>query len=70
MDSPAGTNPSPSPDLTPIQKPPALAGAIEESRQRLALLIGRLLARRWLRDRHRSWPDRRDTEGPAHDHPA
>ena len=67
MDSPAGTNPSPAPEPGPIQQPPVLTDAIAESRQRLGLLIGRLLARQWLRDRHRPCPDHRDTGEPTQD---
>ncbi len=41
MDALAGNNPSPSPDPAPIRERPDLAGAIDESRQGLAQLIGR-----------------------------
>jgi hypothetical protein len=65
MDSLPHLNSPPSPDTAPIRGRSAHAGTIEESRQRLAELIGRLLARQWLRDRHGQQPDRRDPKEPA-----
>jgi hypothetical protein len=69
MNSLAGRNLSPPSDPAPIGKPSAIAGAIE-GRQRLAQLIGRLLARQWLRDRHGQVPDRDDPSEHAQDRPA
>jgi hypothetical protein len=70
MDSHAGMNPSPSPHPAPSRERPALADDLEQSRRRLAQLIGRLLARQWLRDRHGQVPQRREPDVPALDGPA
>jgi hypothetical protein len=67
MDSLAGLDPSVSRDPAPMRDRPAIAGAIEESRQRLARLIGRLLARQWFRERLGQEPDRHVPEEPAQD---
>jgi hypothetical protein len=58
------------PETTPIHGRSPHAGTIDVSRLRLAELIGRLLARRWLRNRHEQRPDRRDLEEPARAGPA
>ena len=65
MDSLVGKNPSLSHDPVKIRERPDLAGATDESRQGLAQLIGRLLARQWLRDRHRRGPERHHSDVPA-----
>jgi hypothetical protein len=62
MDPLAGLNPSPPPDPAPLPGRPALDGATEDSRRRLAQLIGRLLARQWLHDRQGQKRDRHDPE--------
>jgi hypothetical protein len=67
MDSLAGIDSSAAPDPAPISDRPTVAGSIAESRQRLAQLIGRLLARHWLRDRDRKGSDRHDPDGAAQD---
>ena len=65
MDTPAGSNPSPPPDPVSIPGPPALAGPIEDSRRRLAQLVGQLLARQWLRDRQGQRPGCHDPDESA-----
>jgi hypothetical protein len=65
MDAIPDSNPPPPPDAAPLPGRSAPAETIEESRRRLAQLIGRLLARQWLRERREPRPDRRDPDGPA-----
>jgi hypothetical protein len=67
MDSLAGIDSAAAPDPTPTSDRPPIADATAESRQRLAQLIGRLLARHWLRDRVRNGSDRHDPDGAEQD---
>jgi hypothetical protein len=67
MDSLPDVEPSLAPDAAPVRDRPATAGSIEESRRRLAQLIGRLVARHWLRERDRRAADRHDAGGPPPD---
>jgi hypothetical protein len=69
MDLHAPMNPPPCPDPTPIRERPPLAGEIDQSRRNLAQLIGRLLARRWLRDHQGQVPDRLDPDELAPEGP-
>jgi hypothetical protein len=65
MNSPAGKNPSRSQDPAMNREQPDRARALDDSRGHLAQLLGRLLARQWLRDRQRRGPDRQDADEPA-----
>ena len=65
MDAIPDSNPLLPADAVPLHEQSAPTDTIEESRRRLAQLIGRLLARQWLRERRDRQEDRGDPHEPA-----